>query len=77
MSILIAKKEEKATTLWFTDDMMYVRLTDGREVGTPLLWFPKLLDATAGQKANWRLIANGVGIHWLDLDEDLSVSALL
>lgn len=77
MSILIARKEDKATTIWFTEDMLYVRLADGREVGTPLQWFPKLLNATTDQKQNWRLIANGVGIHWSDLDEDLSVSALL
>lgn len=67
----------KATDLWFTVDMLYVRLEDGREVGVPMEWFPKLIKATTEQKNNWRLIGNGIGIHWEDLDEDLSVRKLI
>ena len=67
----------KAVDLWFTDDMLYVRLEDGREIGTPLEWFPKLRDASAEQRKNWRLIGNGIGIHWEDLDEDISVRKLI
>jgi hypothetical protein len=52
-------------------------LADGREVGTPLEWFPKLRKATATQRNSWRLIGRGVGIHWESLDEDLSVAGIL
>jgi len=57
--------------------MLHVQLLDGREISVPLEWFPKLRDATEKQKANWRLIGKGVGIHWEDMDEDLSVAGLL
>lgn len=67
----------KATDLWFTVDMLYVRLEDGREVGVPMEWFPKLIKATTEQKNNWRFIGNGIGIHWEDLDEDISVRKLI
>ena len=67
----------KAVELWFTDDMLYVRLDDGREVGTPLEWFPKLRNATDQQRNKWRFIGKGVGIHWEELDEDLSVRGLI
>jgi len=66
-----------ASKVWFTEDMLYVLLLDGREIGVPLLWFPKLRTATKQQLNNWQFIGNGIGIHWEDLDEDLSVSALL
>ncbi len=61
----------------FTEDMLCVCLLDGREVWAPLEWFPKLRDATEAERNNWRLIGGGVGIHWEDLDEDLSVAGLL
>jgi len=57
--------------------MLHVRLSDGREIGVPLEWFPKLRDATPEQRSRWKLIGKGVGIHWPDLDEDLSVAGLL
>jgi len=57
--------------------MIHVRLLDGREISAPLEWFPKLRDATEEQRNNWRLIGNGVGIHWETLDEDISVEGLL
>ena len=66
-----------ATKVWFTRDMLYVLLQDGRELGVPLLWFPRLRKATEEQLSNWRLIGNGIGIHWDGIDEDISVSALL
>jgi hypothetical protein len=66
-----------ASKVRFTDDMLYILLRDGREIGVPLLWFPKLRQANNKQLQNWRLIGKGLGIHWEDLDEDLSVSALL
>ena len=66
-----------ATDVRFDKDMLHVQLLDGREIRVPLEWFPKLRDATKEQRANWRLIGKGVGIHWKDLDEDLSVEGLL
>ena len=66
-----------ASKVWCTEDMLYVLLLDGREIGVPLLWFPKLRRDNERQLKNWRLIGKGIGIHWEDLDEDLSVSALL
>lgn len=66
-----------ATDVWFDKEKLYVRLADGREISAPLEWFPKLRNATAEQRAKWRLIGKGVGIHWEDLDEDLSVAGLL
>jgi len=61
-----------------TDDaLLRVTLADGRELAAPLEWFPRLRDATPEQRANWRLIGHGQGIHWPDIDEDISVSGLL
>ena len=66
-----------ATNLWFDNEKLVVQLSDGREVATPLTWFPTLLKATENQKSNWRFIGHGRGIHWEDLDEDISVAGLL
>jgi hypothetical protein len=66
-----------ATGVRFTRFMFYVQLSDGREVGTPLEWFPRLREATAAQRKNWRLIGRGIGLHWEDVDEDISVRSLL
>jgi hypothetical protein len=60
-----------------SDDALRVRLADGREVSAPLEWFPRLRDATPEQRRHWRLIGGGVGLHWPDLDEDISVAGLL
>ncbi|MBM3944357.1 MAG: DUF2442 domain-containing protein [SAR202 cluster bacterium] len=69
--------EVLAVDVWFDAHMLYMRLNDGREVGVPLEWFPPLRRATDMQRGNWRLIGNGVGIHWEDIDEDISVAGLL
>jgi hypothetical protein len=66
-----------AVAVRFDDSMLHIQLTDGREISVPLEWFPALRDATETQRDNWRLIGRGVGIHWEDLDEDISVAALL
>lgn len=66
-----------ASKVWFTKDMLYVLLQDGREIGVPLLWFPRLRKANQEQLKNWKFIGNGIGIHWENLDEDISISALL
>jgi hypothetical protein len=60
-----------------TPDALHVVLTDGREVSAPLAWFPRLNEAAAEHRTNWRLIGAGIGIHWPDLDEDISVESLL
>jgi hypothetical protein len=59
------------------EDMLRVRLADGREIAAPLEWYPRLRDATPDQRRKWRLIGGGYGIHWEDLDEDISVRGLL
>jgi len=66
-----------ATNVRFDDEMIHVDLADGRSISASLEWFPRLRDATAAQRDNWRLIGRGVGIHWEELDEDLSVAGLL
>jgi hypothetical protein len=59
------------------EDELSVGLADGRRVSIPLVWFPRLLHATADQRNNWQLLGDGQGIHWPDVDEDLSVEGLL
>lgn len=65
-----------AETLRFDEDTMWVDLTDGRTIGVPLAWFPKLLHATESQRTNYRISKLG-GLHWDELDEDISVGGLL
>jgi hypothetical protein len=78
MSTLVAKAAEAmASDVWFDSDMIHVRLLDGREISAPLEWFPRLRDASDEQRKNWRLIGRGIGIHWEDIDEDISVASLL
>src|SRR5690349_2000464 len=60
-----------------TDDALVVDLADGRTITVPLVWFPRLMHGTAAERANWRLIGGGEGIHWPDLDEDISAESLL
>ncbi|MCZ6750692.1 MAG: DUF2442 domain-containing protein [Acidobacteria bacterium] len=60
-----------------TADTLSVELSDGRTLAVPLAWYPRLLHASAEERKHWRLIARGRGIHWKDLDEDISVSGLL
>jgi len=68
---------ERIVDVKLDDDMLSVRLADGRIVSVPLVWFPRLLGATPEQRERWVLSAAGYGIHWPDLDEDLSVEGLL
>jgi len=60
-----------------TEDGLSVDLSDGRSICVPLAWYPRLQYGTAAQRAKWRLIGKGTGIHWQDLDEDVSVEGLL
>lgn len=78
MSTLAVKTlEARASKVWFDSIMMHIRLLDGREISVPLEWFPKLRDAKQEQREKWRLIGKGIGIHWEELDEDISADALL
>ena len=77
MSPSLPRVEPLAQDVRFTADSLHVRLADGREVSVPLVWFPRLRTASAAQRKNWRLIGGGVGIHWPDIDEDVSVEGLL
>jgi hypothetical protein len=60
-----------------TEDTLSVDLSDGRTISVPLAWFPRLVHATPEERNNWRLIGKGSGMHWEDLDEDISVEGLL
>ena len=60
-----------------SDEELTVRLADGRTISVPLEWYPRLHKATAAQRANWSLIGEGDGIHWPEIDEDISTIGLL
>jgi len=60
-----------------TNDTLKVALSDGRTLAVPLAWYPRLVHATKAERGRWRLIGQGQGIHWEDLDEDISVASLL
>ena len=66
-----------AQSVAFTDDAFSVDLVDGRTLTVPVSWYPRLAHGNAAERANWRLIGRGEGIHWPDLDEDISVDGLL
>jgi len=66
-----------AQSINVTDDALIVDLSDGRTVSVPLAWFPRLLHGTPAERNKWRLIGDGEGIHWPDLDEDISVENLI
>jgi len=66
-----------AQNVWFTDDDLVVSLVDGRKVVVPLVWFPRLANATKSQLKHFELLGDGEGIHWPEIDEDLSVAGLL
>ncbi len=77
MGISAVKLDPTAIDVSVTDDALRVTLADGRELTAPLEWFPRLRDATPAQRSNWRLIGRGQGMHWPELDEDISVAGLL
>jgi hypothetical protein len=67
----------RARRVEITDDTLTAHLEDGRTIACPLVWYPRLLDASEAERANFRLIGPGTGIHWPDLDEDVSVRGML
>ena len=71
------KPGERVKDVHFTEDTLAVALLDGRTIIVPLVWYPKLLEASPDQRRNWQISGAGYGIHWPDLDEDLSTEGLL
>lgn len=76
-SSAIETKQARAQGVTITDETLTVDLTDGRTISVPLAWYPRLLHASPAERENWRLVGDRVGIHWPDLDEDISVESLL
>jgi hypothetical protein len=77
MGILAPTADERVKDVRFTDETLSVDLLDGRTITVPLVWYPRLLDATAEQRSHWQTCAAGYGIHWPEIDEDLSTEGLL
>jgi hypothetical protein len=69
--------DERVLDVQFSEDAISVSMRDGRVITVPLVWYPRLLDATAPQRNNWKIAGGGYGIHWPDIDEDLSTEGLL
>ena len=69
--------QARAQRVSLTEDTLVVELIDGRTLTIPLTWYPRLAHGTQAERANWRLIGEGEGLHWPDLDEDISVEGLL
>jgi hypothetical protein len=77
MSFSTSAADERVLDVESTDDTLSVSLRDGRIISVPLAWYPRLLDATPAQRNNWTVAGGGYGIHWPDIDEDLSTEGLL
>lgn len=78
MSSLITELQKtKIVDVLVTDDTLTVNLGDGRTISVPVEWYPRLANGTPQEQGNWRLIGHGAGIHWPDLDEDISLESLL
>jgi len=74
---MIEYETTRAKHIIINDDTITVDLDDGRTVSAPIVWFPRLTHASDKERNNWRLIGNGEGIHWEDIDEDISIENLL
>ena len=77
MAILAVDMHPLAHNVLCSEDSLRVDLLDGRTISVPISWFPSLSQATKQQRENWEILGDGEGVHWPDLDEDLSVSGLL
>lgn len=77
MSILAEVTDERVADVKVNEDELSVRLMDGRTISVPLVWYPRLLNATAKQRKNWQISGGGYGIHWEEIDEDLSTAGML
>lgn len=77
MGILALRADERVADVKFGKDTLSVALRDGRTISVPLVWYPRLLNATPAERKNWKVAGGGYGIHWSDIDEDLSTEGLL
>jgi hypothetical protein len=77
MAFSVETVPARAVSVAVDDDTLTVDLADGRTIAAPLAWYPRLLHGTEGERRNWRLVGNGDGIYWPDLDEDVSVESLV
>jgi len=77
MSTLAVELHPQAYNVKCTDEAIFVELLDGRTISAPLVWFPRLAQASKAQLEKWELLGDGEGIHWSEIDEDLSVAGLL
>ena len=77
MPTSVASSEAIAVEVSCSNDNLTVVLDDGRTVSVPLVWFPRLLNATEKQRNEWDFIGGGIGIHWEEIDEDISIASLL
>ncbi len=77
MGILALRADERVINVQFIKESLSVALRDGRTITVPLTWYPRLLNASSSQRKNWRISGGGYGIHWPDIDEDLSTEGLL
>ena len=77
MNTLAVKFDDHAVDVTFTKTSLHLVLADGREISAPLEWFPRLRDASEEEKNNLRLIGNGIGVHWPEIDEDIAVNTLM
>jgi hypothetical protein len=77
MGILALGADERVASVVFSDETLSVSLKDGRTITVPLTWYPRLLHATPQQRNHWKIAGGGYGIHWPDIDEDLSTEGLL
>lgn len=76
-AVVLDLRDLAVQNMVITDDALTVDLSDGRTLSVPLAWYPRLWHGTAEERNNWRLIGKGAGIHWPDLDEDISVEGLI
>ena len=77
MGMLAIRADERVRNVYFTEDSISVDLMDGRTITVPLVWYPKLLAASQQQREKWQVCGGGYGIHWEEIDEDLSTEGLL
>jgi hypothetical protein len=77
MSTFHRKVDTRVETVYFTRNSLVVDLIDGRSISAPLAWYPKLLRATPRERAHWKISGGGYGIHWPEIDEDISTEGLL
>lgn len=77
MSILAIRADERVKNVYFTEETISVDLVDGRTITVPLAWYPRLLNATPEQRVKWEVCGGGYGIHWEEIDEDLSTEGML